>query len=309
MRSLAISILCLAACGDAPMASSQYIEGFNPPPPPDGYVRYITPTKHALPPGFNDNLCEFVAAPFDHDINVIGSQGYQSVSGHHLALYGTKNTREKVGTSRPCTLDDMSTIQYIGAVGGEGVNVDVVKLPPSVAFRLPKGMALMAQTHYLNASDKTVDAQSVIDLHMVDPSPEVIPLGAFTLHTAGFSIPNNGEPTTYEGRCVASRDMPMILASNHMHDWGLKMLHEVIHLDGTRTTLVEDPVWNNEWSFNPRWVRWDVNAPMLVHKGETLHTVCTWRNTTNHVLAFPEEMCEGATYFLNGIDADYCEGG
>lgn len=306
MKALVFAALGLAACSND--GTQQYVEGFSPPPPPPGYTRFVTP-PHMFMPGDDVNYCEFIAPPFDRDLDVAGSQGYQSKTGHHLSLYGTTDTTTPVGTTRPCTSDDMLSIQFIGAVGGEGVNTDVTKLPPGTAFRLPKGKALMSNTHYLNATPNAVMVQSVVDVKFDETDSGVTPLGAFTLHADAFVIPVDATSYSYEAHCTAQQDFPIVMACNHMHDHGVAMLTEVIHLDGSHTTIVEDPIWDKTQGFNPRWERWDTAAPLTVKQGETVHTKCTWFNDTDHKLGFPEEMCDGATYWLNGTDAVYCRGG
>jgi hypothetical protein len=309
MRKWLSTLLVVSGCSGSAMHDPRYIQGFDPPPPPEGYTRFITPQHLQVNPGDNENFCEWVAPPFDTDQDIVSSMGYQTVTGHHLSLYGTTNTSEPIGTSRPCTSDDMLTIQFVGSVGGEGVTTDVTKLPPGTAFRLPKGKALMANTHYLNATGMTVQAQSVIDVKFVDASSSITPLGAFTLHADGFTIPNNGSPFSYEATCVAQQDFPIVMACNHMHDHGVSMLTEFISPAGVHTTIAQDVMWSPDQGFNPKWTRWDTSAPLVVHQGDTVHTVCTWQNSSDHPMAFPEEMCDGATYWLNGVDAIYCRGG
>ena len=53
-----------------------------------------------------------------------------------------------------------------------------------------------------------------------------------------------------------------------------------------------------------------MSAPFVLRAGDTLHTHCTWNNTTSSALAFPTEMCVGMGVFLppGGTDGQdiYC---
>src|SRR5947209_6103408 len=103
--------LALASCTDSPAVS--YIKGFSPPPAGQGYTRFVTPTVTGLAPGDNVMYCQWIAAPSDHDRQVVDTLGFQSAGGHHVALYATSEV-EPVGTSRPCTTRDMLTVSFVG---------------------------------------------------------------------------------------------------------------------------------------------------------------------------------------------------
>ena len=62
----------------------------------------MTPTIAELKPGDNVMYCEWIEAPQDTDRQIVDTTGYQSLGGHHVALYAT-SAIEAVGTSRPCT--------------------------------------------------------------------------------------------------------------------------------------------------------------------------------------------------------------
>src|SRR5260221_9166160 len=148
----------LASCTSS---DNSYIAGFSPPAPAQGYTRFVTPTITTVKPGDNVMYCEWVEAPQDSDRQIVDTLGYQSLGGHPVALYATSEI-ENVGTSRPCTTRDMLTVTFVGAVGLEGVSA--AKLPDGMAFSVPKGFALMTNTHYINTTDKTIEAQSVVDV-------------------------------------------------------------------------------------------------------------------------------------------------
>ena len=66
----------------------------------------------------------------------------------------------------------MLHISFVGAIGGEGTATSAAKLPDGLNFRLPAGQALMINTHWLNATDNTVDGQAVIDVKFADATPD-----------------------------------------------------------------------------------------------------------------------------------------
>src|SRR5262249_57289627 len=95
-RNLLI-VLALASCTSNDIS---YIPGFSPPAAAQGYERFVTPTVTELKPGDNVMYCQWIAAPEDADRQIVDTTGFQSLGGHHVALYATSSI-EEVGTSRP----------------------------------------------------------------------------------------------------------------------------------------------------------------------------------------------------------------
>ena len=64
--------------------------------------------------------------------------------------------------------------------------------------------------------------------------------------------------------------------------------------------------------FNPTFSRWTVDAPFVIHTGDTIRTTCNWDNSTAGALKFPREMCLGVGFALaTGANptAPICAGG
>jgi hypothetical protein len=93
-----------------------------------------------------------------------------------------------------------------------------------------------------------------------------------------------------------------------MHDLGIKIDTEIIHADGTAEDLQRDKTWAYEWQFNPPRRRWTVDAPYVLKAGDTLHTTCTWNNTTSDMITFPREMCVAAGFIRADKDVVCVDG-
>lgn len=296
-----LTLVLAAGCAASPTAS--YIAGFAPPAVEKGYTRYVTPTIQEIDPGQDVMFCEWIAAPSDDDRQVLDTKGFQSLGGHHVALYATSEI-EAVGTSRICTTRDMLTVSFVGAVGLEGVST--VALPDGMAFSIPKGFALMTNTHYINATDNPIEAQSVVDVKFADPKHPLQPAGSVAVNHDMFSIPASGLYTS-DGYCTAKSQFSFFMWGNHMHEWGDHVMSEIIHPDGTKTLLAHDDHWSKDLTFNPNWMRWDVSEPFVVNAGDTFHVQCTWNNTTGDALTFPQEMCVSTGFTLEPIPMSICE--
>lgn len=295
-----MGLVLLASCTDSSEVS--YIAGFEPPPAADGYTRFVMPTVTDLQPGEDLMFCQWVAAPADVDRQIADTTGFQSLGGHHIALYATSEI-EEVGTSRICTVRDMLTVNFVGAVGAEGISA--AKLPEGMAFNLPKNFALMTNTHYYNTSDEVIDGQSVVDVKFADPNHRLLGAGNVAVNNDGFSIPA-GSTYTSDSYCKATTKLSFFMWGNHMHEWGAHAMSEIIRADGTKELMAKDDTWAPYKTFDPSWTRWDTSAPFVVNPGDTFHVQCSWNNTTGEALTFPVEMCVSTGFTLEDMPQSVC---
>jgi hypothetical protein len=278
---------------------------FEPPAVQDGYTRITAPVMTNLEPGADITACQYVQAALDHDIDVLDVTGYQSLGGHHSVAYAT-TMDVPLGTSRPCNDDDNLAAGFLGGTGGEASGG--VKLPPGVAFRLPKGNGIMLNTHFLNTTDHAIDGHSAVDFKFVEVADRTI-ASLFTTGNMQFKVGAHA-PGDASADCSVPRDMQFILFTNHMHDQGTYAKTELVHADGSVELVHEDPTWRYEMQFNPDYSAWALDKPLAVAKGETFRTQCNWQNTTDGPLAFPREMCFGVGFFLSdGTSSPVCLSG
>jgi hypothetical protein len=271
---------------------------FDPGPVPSGYARYDVPVIRNLEPGSDGMYCQWVAPPFDEAKNVLNVLGLQGQAGHHAALYANSKI-EPVGTTRLCTDDDMLTVTFLGAIGGEGTAGPAVTLPDGLVFQMPPGQALMANTHYINTSQDPVDGHSTLDVKFAAPDPALIVAGSFALNYLGFQIPPQSE-YSINVQCTVDQKVSLVMYANHMHRHGSRVFTDVKRVNGATELLSKDDTWTADGAFNPPFVRWPKDSPFVLSPGDTLHEQCTWRNTTSDTLLFPTEMCVGVGYALEG---------
>jgi hypothetical protein len=74
-------------------------------------------------------------------------------------------------------------------------------LPDGLFFRLHKGQAVLVNTHWLNATDKTVEGQAVIDVKLEPADSSHTVADVFANNGDTFSIPP-GAPTSYDMNCT-----------------------------------------------------------------------------------------------------------
>jgi len=182
-----------------------------------------------------------------------------------------------------------------------------VSLPDGMVFQMPAGQALMANTHYINATNKEVDGHSVLDVEFADPDPKLIVAGSFAINYLGIQIPP-GPSYSADVTCTVDQKFSFVMFSNHMHRHGTQVFTEVVRQDGTTETIAKDDTWVAEQAFNPPFVHFSMAAPFVLNSGDKLHERCTWTNGTPDTITFPTEMCVGVAYTLEGGPQYVCEG-
>jgi hypothetical protein len=305
MRHILLLALAVVGCGtDGDM---RYVADFHPPEVAPGYTRFLTPTIKAIAPGDDVEYCHWVAAPSASARDVLDFTGLQSASGHHTILYATTATQYAVGETHICTEQDMLPITFIGAIGGEGTSSSAAKLPEGLYYRVPADQALMINTHWLNATDETLDGQAVLDVKFDAASDQRQTADLFA--NSGLKFQIAAGTTTYDTSCVLQRDFSFAMISNHMHEHGWAAYSELIHPDGSHDMVAVDSTWATDTQFNPHYTMYSVAAPKLAHAGDVFHTHCEWQNNTTRTLAFPDEMCTGFGFYFPGRGQIACTEG
>jgi len=309
LACISVLALGLAACGSSPDDERKlpHEQSFNPPPAKAGYTRIVAPVMANLAPGSDVMYCQYIQAPLDRDMDILDVTGYQSTAGHHAVAYAT-TANIPVGTSGPCTEESSLAGAFVGGIGGEGGGG--VTLPEGVAFRLPKGSAIMINTHFLNATNDVIDGQTVLDIKYaeVDPSRKIASF--FVNINFGFNIPARGTGLAV-AECPVARDLEFILFTNHMHDYGVRAHTDLVRAGSGALELVHaDEQWEYEMQFKAVYSQWGVDQPLRIAKGDVLRTHCEWGNTSDAALAFPREMCVGVGFFLSdGSSTPMCANG
>jgi hypothetical protein len=262
----------------------------------DGYTRFTAPVMEDLAPGADVTHCQYIQAPLDRDIDVLDAEGYQSEGGHHAVAFASR-LDAPLGTNRVCTDEDnLAQGSFLGGVGGEAGGG--TKLPPGVAFRLPKGSSLMLSTHFLNTTDRPLDGHAVVDIKFAEVDPARSIATMFVNGSARFQIPANG-PADALAECTMKDTMQVIMFTNHMHDHGAFAKTEIVRADGSVELAHEDPKWTYEMQFKAVYSRWPVEEPLTLVPGDVVRTRCHWENKTATDVQFPREMCFGIGFFLS----------
>src|SRR5262249_28308174 len=144
--------------------------------------------------------------------------------------------------------------------------------------------------HYINATNKPIDAQSAVNITLADPTAHNIPSGSMAILNTDLNIPP-GPNGTADVTCTMQRDINAWFFIPHMHNWGSHILVEKIPVGSAAAEPVFDLDWQPEYTFHPPEIRRDPSNPFVLKAGDKIHVHCEWNNDSGNNLTFGLEMC------------------
>lgn len=287
-----LTLMSLTACG-TDSSGPELLPGFEPGPPPQNGMQIILPIVRGLAPGSDNEMCTWTDKILDHDIDAKTLTAIQSAGAHHISVY-TTTTKQPPGTTRTCTDDDMATFRFSAGSGGEGTGL-VNEAPGDLVYRMHAGSQIVLNHHYINSTDKVIDAQSVLNVEFADPNSVRVPAGEMAIVDTNLNLPPG--PSSVDISCTMKQDVKAWWAIPHMHAYGSHILYELVHNDTPQTLF--DIAWDPSYMFQPPQIRKDPTAPMMIATGDRIHVHCDYNNTTPSSLTFGIEMCVG---FISTVD-------
>jgi hypothetical protein len=285
------------ASGHAEAGSSHQGVDFSKLPAVDpGYSRFISKPVEGIKAGADATWCEFVLDAVPEDMNILHVKGDQGAGGHHLTVFGVDKAKMTHPMNTPFSCEPTNGHTELGTWLGSAR----VSNPESSAFRLKKGQALLLNHHYVNTNETPIAGQAYFDIKMEKASvdPDVRIASIFAAVNMKIDVAP-GQEASSSIDCVLGADMDVVMAGNHMHEYGTKATTSLVRA-GTGEVVVmrDDPTWNPEHQLNPDFNKWPVAAPFRVAKGDVMRTACSWKNTTGAKLEFPREMCISSIFML-----------
>lgn len=220
----------------------------------------------------------------------------QSKFGHHAVLLSAKQPLPQ-GTVEDCTnVEDMA--KYDAFTIGDS------ELPPGRGIFLPKGKAMVLQSHYLNTSSTPIRIRDVVRAKEIAIADVQVWAGIYITNLLNFKIAPHDE-TTVTFDCTIAKDMKLLFVGGHMHEWGRKFNLQYGKTIDTLNDLYTVDAWIPDYRDNPP-VTLMTSNPMAVQAGEILRTTCTWKNDSMTELSFPKEMCTTFGYAEGTKDPVVC---
>jgi hypothetical protein len=287
--SFVLSLLLLA-CGSDPESDAVDLR-IDLPPPPDVGEQFVTPAL-TIPPFTEQQWCSFLRYDGD-DVGVSGADTFQSENGHHaiLMISNADEGEYPDGSLFDCTDRDtlpMTNMEPLFIVKAQGPGRSGMQFPGGMAVKLRSGTRLVLQSHYINTSAEPILVHDAVNLSYV-PVESVTTWAAPYAHTLSEMPLPPHEETTLTVDCTWEADANILFLLGHMHEHGTAFAVDWTHADTTER-VYEIPEWDPGMRDQPPTDDYEAGA-FAVRAGDRFVTTCTWLNTTERELNFPQEMC------------------
>lgn len=244
---------------------------------PAGETKTITMTSFTVPPGAEVYKCQNFANPFGGlPADVASFESHMTGGSHHLLLFYKDGATDSA-------VEDCSGLEFAATPYSTQIPDDSLDFPAGVAAQIPTDKGFRIQSHYLNVTDKAIEAHVEVTFHLAQPGTVTDHAGVLFVPELQFAIqPNSTQVVNHS--CKIPFGMNLLKAASHMHKHGT---HFNAAIGGE--TVFETTTWDEPESalYSP---------PKTVKKGDTLDFHCTFVNNSANTLTFGEsaennEMC------------------
>jgi hypothetical protein len=278
------------------------------PAAPENGIQVVT-AEITLAAHEDKQFCWYYTMPNDVAVNVIKTTPYQGFGGHHMLALVTNETQEQRpdGTLVDCTMGDSragaSFLPLLFPNGPDGG----FAAPQGYAAVLPAHVRLVFQFHYHNHNDQPIIVRDVMNIEYARAGDAPKPMATWTTATADFRIPANSVYTK-QYSCPIAKDMDIYIASGHVHERATNILIEIGNDTAGYSEFIRADNIDPYLSGSAGIRFWDPANPFKLRAGDKIRVTCTWNNTLDHDLVYPEEMCGTFAFHLSGAEPLSCLG-
>ncbi|HUH04062.1 MAG TPA: hypothetical protein VML75_18825 [Kofleriaceae bacterium] len=255
-----------------------------------------------VPPG-DSFTCIYTDTFIERELAVINAYGSQQLGGHHVTAYFTRATRSP--TSHPCVAAEMADWNQVGGGGSTDEEFDL-SLPEGLGIKIPAGVQMVLQAHYINLTEETFTANDDITLELADPATLESFVNQFIVIDTDFNVPAH-EAADSVVTCTVPSEVKIVNLLGHLHEWGTKYTLERIDAAGEPLEILYEETWEPAFASAPPVRRFAKDAPLVLAAGTRLRQSCAWQNIEDEALRFPREMCLAYAQYFPDNGEIYCE--
>lgn len=296
---IAIAVSCQVGCSESdPPTTTETGNELARPAPTQGLQLQMLSD---LDPAVETERCRFFAVP-PGGLYVNRQEVRFTAGSHHALLFATPYTSiptvdrfgAAVDTSGvfDCGEEGPTAHWEVSGVAGGSQTAHgepiVGDLPADTAVKLPGGSVLLMNTHYLNATDKTLHTDARINLYTIPAEQAKQEAGFIFFYNPFIRVPAMGNAVASEV-CPVLSDISLVNAQNHMHKRGVG--YEANLLDSSGSKL-EELYKGTEWE---EVVMHKNTPPKALKQGQMIQYHCDYTNREDRVitqgLSTKDEMC------------------
>lgn len=262
-----------------------------------------------IAPGAEDTQCVVKRLGNDEQIRVHQIHNVLPTGSHHLIVYRTADTEEKL-TPYPCE----PFVDALDPAKGSTVMVtqkhdETLTLPDGVGFTMPPGQMVRLEMHYINPTSAPLDV-SATSTFVTMPAKQYKDEADFLfIGSPDIDIPAHSKAKlgpVFFGLPDDLKDAKFFGITGHTHQWGTNVTVQAADTkDGPDKQVYDVPGWL--WS-EPETVVHD--PPFTVPQGGGFRFTCDYNNTGSKHVGFGEsandEMCFFWAYYYPSQGAYVC---
>jgi hypothetical protein len=295
MKSILVCAFVVAGCGGSAVPSL-----LAPPPAEQGFQ--VSMTMDA-PAGAETWQCVVMSMPNQDTVNINRVEHAQTPGLHHMDLTALISANlapgryecGKLYADHPELMDQ--TTLY--AAQSPTASID---LGPGVVARVPPGLPVLFELHYVNAGTQAVHVESKINAYTIDAHAVTTTIAGMALRRRHLALPPHADTTSW-ARCVMDKDVDLLLLASHTHRLGRDV--RILAFDGTSTGA--------ELYVNTQWATPNLQQfrPALhLAAGTGLEVRCHYFNDTDALVEWgylaANEMCNMVMVWTPGEAAARC---
>lgn len=279
-----------------------------PDPPEGGWQIESGPLESTA--NTDSAFCLFGSFPEGPDLAVNHYSFHQHPTlGHHLNFYlHNEEDTPPEGVSVPCELGEMNggELVFEGNTAAEDGSGGAMILPEGMAVHIDGGQKFYIESHYVNYTDSDQTFHDYVNIGFLEYDAVETWVTSFNNAEGDLDIPPQQESQTIID-CVWPKDMIVASMMGHMHFWGTGFTVDLVHAeDGSIDRVYDLSDWDVDWMYDPVLEDFDGEG-LQVREGDRFITTCSFDNTTDEAIGFPQEMCVTAGTVWGAMRPLSCE--
>jgi hypothetical protein len=274
---------------------------------PEGGEQWLVPNMIVEP--FSEEIFCYYGTHHGETVGVNYLQPFMSSHNHHAFIQASDRNDRADGTLELCTsVGGMEQTSPLFEFTGSSFTSDgnYLALPEQSAIKLKEGQQWVIEAHFINPTPDRIIVNAAFNLGFV-PVESVERWTASWQFDIGDLLLPAGQESSLEFQCGFPKEVSLLTLAGHMHEFGRKQVVDLVQdNEETRIYAVED--WIPEYRDYPPLSSWEPDE-LHITPDEILSIGCSWENTAQEDLVFPQEMCTAKGLVLDTEDAIFCVNG
>jgi hypothetical protein len=252
-----------------------------------------------VPAGTELHRCVYAQFPTDRGVLAVPKvESHYTPGSDHLLAYRSELTAipdDKQGLL-DCYMSGASA-QERGSYYEAQQPEEQRELPKGIAHKFQPGEVLILEAHYLNSTDKDIDAHVELITHLMDVNKVEQEAGTIFFNDVNINVPPHGTGRTSMS-CPLPQDISLAQLWSHMHARGTKFVAKTDDAEAQKAlgTLYEELDWAE-----PRPRIYPSDPPVVLHSGSRIEFGCEFQNDTDMTFRFGQSAETGEMCILHGM--------